>query len=299
MAKAKEFELHPAAEIFPLLKHCDPEVWKEFLDDMRENGQQEPIALCEGKVLDGRNRLLGCQALGLEPKTINVRPASPVKYVISRNLHRRHLTIGQYSGCAARSISMFEAEAAERKAKGQKKGGAATAKKALGKHLPQAIEADGTVADEANAKLAEAATGKAVDMAGKAFGVSGENVRKAAAVIGQASPEVTRLMDHGEITVNVATKLADLPKAKQAEAVAQIKRGEKPKALKIKRAKSGGVAVTHKDLREQLGKLARLVDALEKKHPGGKFSRGIHDRLKACHGLVADWQRSPNSAQKD
>src|SRR5262245_24574597 len=59
----------------------------------------------EGKVLDGRNRLAACKIAGVKPH-INViqgrnacwngrQRCTPTEYVISLNLHRRHLTAEQ------------------------------------------------------------------------------------------------------------------------------------------------------------------------------------------------------------
>ena len=44
---------HPAAEAFPMM---DDGRYGELLADIRENGQREPITLCDGMILDGRNR---------------------------------------------------------------------------------------------------------------------------------------------------------------------------------------------------------------------------------------------------
>jgi len=84
---------HKAANLFPLM---DGEEFDALCDDMRQNKQQEPIRLLNGKILDGRNRFRACQVLGLKPWYETVAfDVDPVKYVLSANVHRRHLNAQQ------------------------------------------------------------------------------------------------------------------------------------------------------------------------------------------------------------
>jgi ParB-like chromosome segregation protein Spo0J len=71
--------------------------------DIKENGQRHPIIIYSGwKILDGRNRLEACRRAGVEPvfhDVINEFESGDddeiVRYVISTNLHRRHLDATQ------------------------------------------------------------------------------------------------------------------------------------------------------------------------------------------------------------
>jgi hypothetical protein len=82
-------EIHPAANIFPPMNEHE---LAALLDDMKLNGQREAIWIFEGKVIDGRNRLRVCQMLNLEPKFREWDGnGSLVAFVLSLNLHRRHL----------------------------------------------------------------------------------------------------------------------------------------------------------------------------------------------------------------
>lgn len=86
-------EIHPFAENFPPMQ--DEEI-KGLIDDIKTSSLQEPILLYEGKILDGRNRYRACAELGIEPPTHHWDgKGDPLDYVVSRNLHRRHLTTGQ------------------------------------------------------------------------------------------------------------------------------------------------------------------------------------------------------------
>src|SRR5262245_13413809 len=91
-------EPHPFAEVFPIL---EGEAFDALVKDIEARGQQEPIWVYEGKVLDGRNRYRACQILGREPKVQDFVGDEPVGFVLSANLHRRHLNEGQRAMVAA------------------------------------------------------------------------------------------------------------------------------------------------------------------------------------------------------
>ena len=95
-------ELHKVAEIFPPM---NDEEFRVLLEDIRENGQQVPIVLHEGKVIDGRHRMKACLQLDIEPITEEFEGESPLSYVISANLARRHLTSSQKSMIAAHLVT--------------------------------------------------------------------------------------------------------------------------------------------------------------------------------------------------
>ena len=63
----KPYTFHPYADIFPLL---EGPAFDALVEDIRERGQQEPIWLYEGKILDGRNRYRALQQLGREPTKV-------------------------------------------------------------------------------------------------------------------------------------------------------------------------------------------------------------------------------------
>lgn len=105
----KAYETHPFAEMFPLMPQ--PEL-KELAKDIKKaKGLTDPIVLYEGKVLDGRNRLIACEMARVKPRFVQFERefpnGDPLEFVRSRNLFRRHLTPSQK---AAAAQAYFEVE---------------------------------------------------------------------------------------------------------------------------------------------------------------------------------------------
>ena len=78
---------HPAADSFPMM---DAKRYRELRDDIAEHGQREPITICDGMVLDGRNRHKACMELGLSPVT-RTFDGDPWAFAWSLNGQRRDL----------------------------------------------------------------------------------------------------------------------------------------------------------------------------------------------------------------
>ena len=97
--KQQEYEFHPIANFFPLMKGDE---FKRFKKDIRTNKLREPIVIYEGKILDGRNRYLACKELGFSFDTKPLPAGTdPVAFVVSANIHRRHLNESQRAAIAA------------------------------------------------------------------------------------------------------------------------------------------------------------------------------------------------------
>ena len=104
-----EMKYHDAANLFPMM---DNETFDALRVDIAEHGLREPIVLFDGEILDGRNRHRACDDLGIEPDFTRYAGDSPVAYVVSLNLHRRHLDTGQRSMIGLKMKPMLEAEIA-------------------------------------------------------------------------------------------------------------------------------------------------------------------------------------------
>src|SRR5262245_38042542 len=90
--------IHPAADLFPLMSEAE---LRDMAEDIGKRGLHEPVALWvkdgETVLLDGRNRLdamelAGAPFVATEHRLIDDPNLDPYAYVMSANIHRRHLT---------------------------------------------------------------------------------------------------------------------------------------------------------------------------------------------------------------
>ena len=100
-------EFHEIADIFPMMIGDD---YRALHNDITESGLLEPIVTYEGKILDGRNRYTVCLETGVAWDHIEYQGEDPLGYVISKNLHRRHLTTAQRGVIANELASMRQGE---------------------------------------------------------------------------------------------------------------------------------------------------------------------------------------------
>src|SRR5437879_5385544 len=72
------------------------EEFRLLVADIRHHGLQEPLWRYQGKIIDGVHRYRACRLLGIEPTYHEWDGVgSLVNFVVSRNLHRRHMTSTQ------------------------------------------------------------------------------------------------------------------------------------------------------------------------------------------------------------
>jgi hypothetical protein len=171
-------------------------------DDISHHGLREPITLYEQAILDGRNRYRACMKSGVPPRFVDWQPRpgeSPTSFVLSRNLHRRHLNESQRAMVGARVEPLFAAEAAERQRANLKRG------------------------DEApvTASVPERDQGEAREHAAAVVNVSPRSVQAAKAVVTKGSVELVHAVETGNVTVATAATLAALPAAEQREVLAK------------------------------------------------------------------------------
>jgi len=180
----KSFEYHPASSLFPMLP--DPGL-QELAEDIQRNGLLEPIVLYEGKILDGRNRFEACRAAGIEPRFVewSENGASLTCYVLSKNLHRRHLTTGQKAEIAIEAASLLREEARKRQA---------TSGPGIHGGKPLRSISNEGVSNE---------HGKAREIAARQVGISATTVWEAEQVK-KADPEEFERAKRGETTVHAA-----------------------------------------------------------------------------------------------
>ena len=85
-----DLKFHPLANDFPLLEGQE---FDDLVADIKAHGLHEPIVIFQGQILDGRNRYRACEAAGVNYIADNILDPGfdAVAYVVSKNIHRRHL----------------------------------------------------------------------------------------------------------------------------------------------------------------------------------------------------------------
>ncbi len=186
--------------------------------DIALHGLHEPIVLYEGKILDGRHRYLACTELGIKPTFREwAGPGLAIDYVLSENLHRRHLDKSQRAAIAVEAQALREAErkARERQQEGRRKGG-----RTGGRGRQQD--------DSFQERIPESKpTPRPRDEVAQQFGTNPRYIQDAKA-IRDRSPALLKQVAEGQMT---------LPQAKQ-----QLRRQEKQQELKRKARQAGKAA---------------------------------------------------------
>jgi ParB-like chromosome segregation protein Spo0J len=168
----------------------EPEL-QALADDIKKNGQHEPIVYVEGEsggeivrqVIDGRNRLLACEIAGVEPwfnalytDADDQNQRDIVALVLSKNLHRRHLTASQRAMIALEVEKLYAEQA---------KPGTRTDLEPRDTNVPRL-------------------DGRAAVKAAKALDVSPTYVKKAKALV-EADPDKAADVKAGKVSLSAAT----------------------------------------------------------------------------------------------
>ena len=96
----KPLNAHPAANVFPMMNQSDLE---GLAADIKRNGLLNPIVVSGKLILDGRNRQRACEIAGVKPTFTRWKNGrNPLDWIISQNLHRRHLNEDQRAIVAAK-----------------------------------------------------------------------------------------------------------------------------------------------------------------------------------------------------
>ena len=101
-------ELHPLCTYFPRMSDDE---FTALKDNIQDNGQTHPIYTLDGMILDGGNRYRALCELGIAPVIIEYTGTNPTQFILSSNLHRRHLTQGQAAAIVSASQSWVNAQA--------------------------------------------------------------------------------------------------------------------------------------------------------------------------------------------
>lgn len=207
-----EIKIHPAANLFPMMGDKE---YRELVADIKANGLRQSVMMVgdtreTAQIIDGRNRAKALAELGLDlndhadvmdPDDI----PDPVEFVLSLNLHRRHLTESQRAMVASKVATLRDGE-----------------KKGTSIDVPAKSQAD--AAAQLNVGIA--------------------SVQRARKVQEQAVPAIVEAVERGEVSVSAAAEVSKLP-PKQQQKLAEagpvaIKQAAAEKRTEAKTSKAAG-----------------------------------------------------------
>ena len=174
-------EFHAIANIFPLI---EGKAFDDLVSDVSTNGIREPVWTYEGEILDGRNRWRAAQQAGVDCPIREYDGNDPIGFVVSLNLHRRHLSESQ-RGMVAASIANLS---------------------------------NGQKTSSANLQSTPVTQTEAAEM----LNVSPRTVASAAKVKEQGAPDVVAAVNAGEMSVSLAAQYVSTPSEIKSEVVAEM-----------------------------------------------------------------------------
>ena len=177
-------KFHELADIFPLMSGSEFEQLKQ---DIAENGVIEPLVMFESQILDGRNRYRAAQEVGADFPCIEYEGNDPAAYVVSLNLHRRHLNESQRAMVAAKLAN---------------------------------LELGANQHNSASANLQTQTRAEAADL----LNVSERTVNAAKKVQKEGSEPLQSEVEQGNVSVSAAADVATLPQEEQEEIIARGQR---------------------------------------------------------------------------
>lgn len=188
-------KFHEYANLFPMMPEMD---LMRLAEDIKEKGQSDPVVTLDGMILDGRNRFKACEMNGITPRCEAYTGDDPLGFVISHNLHRRHLDESQRGMVAAKLSNLSHG--------GQ------------GGTLNPSI--DGLKVSQSKAQ--------------EMLNVGESTVSRAKKIQREGVPELIAAVESGEVTVNAARHVAELPKEEQSALMAAGTDAVKAKAKEIR-----------------------------------------------------------------
>lgn len=163
--------VHPVADIFPRMGDAEFQALKA---DIAKHGQREPVWTWRDQVIDGRHRVRACDELGhlCLRREYEGDESTLVQFVVSLNLHRRHLNESQRAMVAGRLANLQD-----------------------GQRSDQAAPIGAPVTQET-----------AADM----LNVGRRSVQRAREVIDNGAPELVQAVERGEVSVSLAAEFVSL-----------------------------------------------------------------------------------------
>ena len=153
-----------------------------------------------------------CEAAGVEPRTIEYHGDDPLGWVVSLNLHRRHLDESQRSLVAAKIAT-----------------------------LPKGVRSDTPIGGSSTTQ----------EGAAQLLNVGTRSVQRAREVLDHGSDELIGAVESGRVSVSAAADVAQLPMPVQSEIVARGEREIIETAKRLRQRKTAEVVARNDALRRE------------------------------------------------
>lgn len=194
MTSYGDLKIHPVADAFPLM---EGEEFDALVKDIEVNGLQQALVLApdEATLIDGRNRYRACEKLGLKPDIEMLDDSYDdekiIAFILSMNVHRRHLNAAQRAHIALAVEPYYARFAKER----QREAG-----RNYGEGHPKA-----EVVPESGQPLEEKPNPRAAAQAAKEVG-AGKTAVSQMKKLKSDAPDLARKANEGEISLDQAWK---------------------------------------------------------------------------------------------
>ena len=249
--KRDEYPIHPLAELFPRIGGAE---FDALCDDIKANGLRSPIVLYENQVIDGRHRYVACADLGIKPSFTTYTGDDPAGFVVSANVHRRHMTPGQQSQVTALALQWREID---------------SAKSECSRVISGKLAENSQPIDSIGGRPTTFSAGTQQEIA-KAAGVSERGLRDAIKVA-KADPKLAKKVAAGEVS---------LPEA--VEKITKKRPGAKKKEATDSAAELASLNAHVAELKEEIERLADDNHALIAENEAMGKIVDADDRLKAA-----------------
>ena len=197
-----EIPIAAVAEFFPAMSE---EQYKSFKDGIALDGQQDPIKIWRGELVDGRHRLRACKELGIPVRCKDIDDESDSVFAgLTANLARRHMSTSQI---AVTYGKLFQGRSAGR---------------------PQ--NTDKT---------------KAMRKLESTFVISKGTKKRGLKVVSNSPKEIIEAVEIGQVSIADAADIADKPVEEQLSALKMVASGRAKRLTQaiISKAKDKDVAV--------------------------------------------------------
>lgn len=214
-------ELKVDAEFKSAIQPLAPEELAQLEANIQAHGCRDPLVTWDGILVDGHHRFEICTRLDIPFQTVSMdfqdKEAAKI-WMLHNQLGRRNLNDFQRSEIALQLEDLLKEQAKERQATST--GGA----------NPQLVK-NSAQAETNDVRSTE--QGKTRNAIAKTAGVSHDTVKKVKDIRDAAIPAVQDMARTGAVSINAASRIADLPKEMQEEIADEIAEGAKPtEALK-------------------------------------------------------------------